>query len=409
MKDQNYTVLNKYYFCNKSCYRRQEEIQQIAKFLVVNGYQRTLDLKKADLVVFFTCACNQSYVHEMISQLNEIKSSIKKNAELIVGSCLPKTDKESLDRVFQGKVITPTDFSALNELRDIKTRFEEIQPGCYMEEQLMRRLASYYKSEGFISTLKEASSRSHKVILDATFRKTKVIMISKGCLRKCSYCAIRFATGNLQSKPLDIVMNQITEGLESGYKRFDLYADSIGDYGLDIGTNLGELFDRLIAIDKKFSIGIYDLHPHEFLKYFDKVELLCQSGKIHLLYVPTQSGNQRILKLMHRGCDINDLKNKLLTIKKHKKVFLQTSIIVGFPTETDDEFQDTVDFIEAVAFDNVYIHYYSDMPNTESSQLDGKIDKKTMRNRLNRILATNIKHIKRETEKEYSHISDEKS
>jgi MiaB/RimO family radical SAM methylthiotransferase len=408
MKDQNYTVPHKFYFCNKSCYRRQEEIQRVAKFLIVNGYQRTTDLPNADLVVFFTCGFNQSKVHEMIGQLNKIKSSIKKNAELMVGSCWPKTDKESLDRVFSGKVITPTDFSVLNELRDIKIRFEEIQSSCYVEEKLdpLSRLASYYKSEGFISTLKELVPKSYKFIFHGNSKKRKIIMLSKGCLRKCSYCAIRFATGSLQSKPLDIVMNQITEGLESGYMRFDLYADSIGDYGLDIGNNLGDIFDQLIAINRKFSIGIYDFHPRSFLKYFNKLESLCQSGKIHYLYVPLQSGNQRILQLMHRPCDINDLKNKLLTIKKHNKVFLQTSIIVGFPTETDDEFQDTVDFLEAVAFNHVYIHFYSDMPNTESSQLDGKIDKKTMRNRLNHILATDIKHTKRETEKEYNQVSD---
>ena len=219
-----------------------------------------------------------------------------------------------------------------------------------------------------------------------------VIHVSAGCAKSCSYCAIRFATGRVRSKPLDVVMQNISEGLRKGYRTFDFLSDSIGGYGLDLGTNLGELLDRVLAHPGHFTIGISDLHPHEFIKYFDKILSLYRTRKVHYLYVPIQSGNQRILQMMNRPCDVTDLKFKFMAIRKYDNVFLQTGIMVGFPGETKEEFEDTLTFLKAVGFDNVYVHYYCDMPNTVSSSLPGKADKAVMMERLDKISRSGIRH-----------------
>ena len=386
-------------FVNQSCYRRQEEIAVARRFLLVNGFAEDTDLAKTDLVIFFTCAFCQSRVVDMLNEIGRIRSIIKETCELIVGSCLPETDAAELKKVFSGKTITPKDFSALNQLPGIAMKYEEMpellgeDTGC---PPLARQPSSSAASPDHLPLVRVASN------VDTD--KRMGVFIASGCQRKCSYCAIRFATGRLRSKPLDVVTRTLSEGLDQGYREFELYADSIGDYGLDIGTDLGELFDWLLNNDLEFSVGIRDLHPQAFLKFFNKVLSLCKAGKVHYLYVPLQSGNARILKRMNRGCDVGVLLKRLLEVRKQGGVFLQTGVIVGFPTETDEEFEDTLTFLRTVQFNNVYVHFYSDMPNTESSKLSNKIDKEIMLKRLNRLETAGVKYNREKTRHEWENI-----
>ena len=366
-------------FVNKSCYRRQEEIAMVRRFLFMNGFAEDADLAKADLAILFTCAFCQSRVADMLEEIGRIRSVIKDECELIVGSCLPETDKAGLENVFSGKTITPTDFTALNRLPGITVKIEELPK-------------RFGKDTAYAPSMTHPSPGPPEPALpleqDAAgpgSGQSMGVFISSGCLGQCSYCAIRFATGRLRSKPLDVVTRTLSEGLDQGYRRFEIYADSMGDYGLDIGADLGDLFDWMAKSPGGFSVGIHDLHPHAFVKFFGKILSLCQAGRIHYLYVPLQSANPRILKLMNRPCDVKALLEKLLKVRTFDGVFLQTSIIVGFPSETDGEFEETLAFLEAIRFSDVYVHCYSDMPNTESSQLPDKIDKAMMRRRLNRL------------------------
>ncbi|MBW1858593.1 MAG: radical SAM protein [Deltaproteobacteria bacterium] len=392
----------------------------VKDFLILNGWVEGFRLKTSDLIILFTCAFCQSKVAEMIDEIAHIKSGMKPAAELIVGSCLPKTDKESLRRVFDGKTISPTDFSELDNLANINMSIRDM-PSMFGKEaigpqerhsaltvqhhssfkKVVPKALNQFKTQGTCRTLKQIPHMLRSRVLS----KRKAVMLSVGCLRKCSYCAIRFATGKLRSKPMEKIMQEFTEGLKSGCRKFELYADSIGDYGLDIGTNLGELFDELIHLrNKRFSIGIYDLHPSSFTKYFDKIMLLCKMGRLHYLYVPMQSGNERILRLMNRPCNVNNLKEKLLEIKRSKRVFLQTSIIVGFPTETEEDFEDTVRFLKEVDVDDAFIHFYTDMPKTKSSKLAGKVSKDTMSKRMRGISDAGIRHNVGRTKHEWENI-----
>jgi len=412
--------MSTFFFVNESCHRRQAEITMVKDFLILNGWVEGFRLRTADIIVFFTCAFCQSKVNEMVNEIVRIKSEMKPEAELIVGSCLPKTDKESLGRVFDGKTINPTDFSQLDSLaninisiKDMPSMFgkeamssQERQPALAVQhrtsiKEVVPKAINQFRTEGTCRTLKQIPHMLRSRVLS----KRKVVMLSVGCLRKCSYCAIRFATGKLKSKPIENVMGEFTEGLKSGYKKFELYADSIGDYGLDIGTNLGALFDEIIHLrNARFSVGVYDLHPSSFMKYFERIAALCKMGRLHYLYVPIQSGNERILRLMNRPCNVGDLREKLLEIKRSKRAFFQTSIIVGFPTETEEDFEDTVKFLKEVDFDDAFIHFYTDMPKTKSSELAGKVSKDTMSKRMARILEAGIRHSVSRTRQEWENI-----
>ena len=383
---------------NRSCYRRQEEIAMVRRFLFINDYSEATDLAQTDLVILFTCAFCKSRVADMLQEIARIRSVIKKDCELMVGSCLPATDKEVLRSVFDGKTLTPEDFSALNLLPGVTVRFEE--------------LAEFPSKDAACSPL-ERPSGTEEILPEVPLvgvatrlegDKRMGVFIASGCLRKCSYCAIRFATGKLRSKSIDTVQHTVIAGLQQGYRRFEIYADSLGDYGLDIGSNLGVLLEWILTYDANFTIGIYDLHPQAFLKHFDVILALCKAQRVHYLYVPLQSGNSRILGLMNRPCNLIVLQERLRKIRSLDCVFLQTGVMLGFPGETEDEFHDTVAFLEAVQFSDVYVHFYSDMPNTASSHMSGKIDKKVMLERFSTIEATDIRFSIEKTRHEWSSI-----
>lgn len=385
-------------FVNQSCYRRQEEIAMVRKFFFINDYSEATDLAQVDLVVFFTCAFCKSRVADMLQEIKRLRSVIKADCELIVGSCLPATGKDDLKAVFDGKTITPTDFSALNLLSGIVVKFEEIG-GLYGKEGAC---SPQRASLGKDAELPEVPLVGVATRLPGD--KRMGLFVASGCLRKCSYCAIRFATGNLRSKPLETVTQSVMAGLEKGYCRFEIYADSLGDYGLDIGTNLGALLEWLLKHDGNFTVGIYDLHPQAFLKYFDAVLALCKAGKVHYLYVPLQSGNERILRLMNRPADLRALRTRLKQVAEQSSVFFQTGVMVGFPSETDEDFSDTVALLEEIQFSNVYVHFYSDMPNTESSQMSDKVDRERMLRRLGHLEDANIRFDRSKTRHEWSSI-----
>lgn len=396
--------MKSFHLVDKSCDRRREEVSMVRRFFLLNGWTEAATEEKADCVILFTCAEMRYKVVNMTREVERLSGRIARNSELIVGSCLPKTNKEALAKVFQGRTITPTDFSALNALPDIKIKIEDMPP-------IFGRNAAFAPLDGRsplgknIATPSRLSRWASGIVrryipiggsedMAAKLARTKrmVIYVSAGCAKNCSYCAIRFATGPVRSKPLDVVMQTISEGFSLGYGAFDLLSDSIGGYGLDLGTNLGELFDRILAHPGRFTIAISDLHPHELIRYFEKILSLCRAGRIHYLYVPVQSGNERILRMMNRPCNVKDLTNRLIAIRSFDGIFLRTGIMVGFPGETEAEFEDSLDFLKAVGFDDVFVHYYCDMPNTASSTLPGKLDKATMAERLDKVNRSGIKH-----------------
>jgi len=395
-----------------SCNRRKEEIKKVGLFLRKNGWVKTENRSIADLVFFYTCGLSEAKVHEAESMLAKLREGLKADADIIVGGCVPSTDKESLNNVFDGITICPTDFSALNNIKGVRIKvskdleFSESDSHIDLRARfsimmgLMRLAFEMMKQYGIFAAIQKQASKMKKHVPAEVSDEDYPLFVAKGCPRLCSYCAIRFATGELKSKPLDKIMKEFTQALKAGKKRFELNADSIGDYGLDIGSSFGELMDAFDKVDEKFTIAVQDLHPVMFLKYFDKLDNLCKQNKVHNIYIPIQSGNSRILDLMKRPCDIAKVKEKMIELKKYKNITLQGCIIIGFPGETDEEFMDSVKFLEDVDYEDNYIHIYSDMPNTESSKMPDKNDKATMLRRYEKIKNSNIKFDRSLTERE---------
>jgi tRNA A37 methylthiotransferase MiaB len=405
--------MNEFYVIDRTCYRRREESSMVRNFFLTNGWTEAAQTDRADTVVYFACSGLRFLADEKMGEIEEIGSRMKPGASLIVGGCLPGMEGDRLRRRFTGQLITPTDFSALNLLPGITKPIETLPPiwgrvaACQQLTKPQFFVAIRMAADDVVLRFlrfaieRKPAKRLKNLALQLQRRNTASFSIAAGCSRRCAYCAKPFASGQVRSKPISAVVQNIVEGVRFGYRAFDLYADSIGTYGHDQDVNLGNLLEEILAIKMRFSIGLFDVHPLDFIRYFGQIRSLCDARKLHYIYVAVQSGNERVLKSMKRPCNVQDLVAKLVEIRRYDHLFMQSGVIAGFPGESDEEFEDTLRLLRQVAFDNVYVHYYCDMPNTEASAMTNKVDKAAMLRRLDKVKSAGINHNLAATQREW--------
>ncbi len=210
-----------------------------------------------------------------------------------------------------------------------------------------------------------------------------IIRIASGCWQNCAYCGIKKAVGDFKSKPLNICLNEFNNGLEKGYSNFFLTAEDTGCYGLDINSSFPDLLNKIIKIDGEYRINIYALNPKWVVKYIDELEDIVKKGKIKAICIPVQSGDTRILKHMNRYSDVEKIKSAFIRLKKaNSDLSLATHCIVGFPSETDQEFKETLDFIKATDLDLGIIMLMSIKGDTEAESIEPKLSRKEIFKRL---------------------------
>jgi tRNA A37 methylthiotransferase MiaB len=209
------------------------------------------------------------------------------------------------------------------------------------------------------------------------------IRISWGCNSNCSYCGIKKAIGSHKSKPLDHCIQEFKNGLNKGYQHFALNADDVGAYGRDIGSSFPELLDKMTAISGLYRISIANLSPRWLIRYNEDLQKIIKRQKIIRLGVPIQSGSNRILKLMNRFHDTGKILQALLQLKDiFPKLSLHTHIIIGFPTETEEDFYETLSFIKTSNYSAGQVIPYSCKTGSEAEQLEPKITKAMIAKRM---------------------------
>ncbi|MFC2162138.1 radical SAM protein [Candidatus Altiarchaeota archaeon] len=392
------------------CPRRRIDCQKIFDYLEANGMTYTPELSEADLVIVSTCGYIRQAEDDSIKAVKYYMKNKPAHARLIVTGCLPAINKEQLKKIGDMMMISPTSLRELDELIQAKVGFDDIPdphdirdfPVSLPDRPLTERLSyAFEPNMRFVKKVLSkvtgtASGSGNKFVskynhplLDRSQEGLYNLRIATGCLGQCSYCAIMSATGSLKSKPLDQVVAEFTEGLSKGYKKFILIAGDTGCYGLDIGTDIVRLLEEILAIDGDYRLIINDFNAQWLVKYRDRLTPLLAGNKdkIDHIILPVQSGSDRILSAMNRPYKIGDVKECLKSMReKVPGLVFTTHIMVGFPDETDEDFEESLGFITEYGFPYVDVYCYEDRPNTASSGLMDKVDAKIMRQRADKIL-----------------------
>ena len=381
-------------FAKCECPRQILDAGRLNNYFLKNGLERTRKVRNADVIVTFTCGGFRYFEERSVHTVKKILGQKKKSARFFVTGCLPSIHKEALEMGGDFTIWPMAQMDRFDELISAKVPYQKVPAPAILPEvmdlydQPLKTLKKRFKlSPSFISSCIKYSAE--KVFNptkpgQAIFQDAYNLEIARGCLGNCSYCAIKFAHGKLQSMPEEQVIEEFKQGLSRGYKRFVIIAGDSGCYGVDIGKTFPGLLEKLFAVPGDYKIIINDVNAQWIVKYHKELLSIFKryQDKIEDVRVPIQSGSNRILQLMKRPYKIEDVKANLLDIKKNIPTLkLHTHILVGFPGETTEDFMESIRLVSDVNFERVDVFCYEDRPNTEASAMQGKIPLTEIRRR----------------------------
>ncbi|NJE01908.1 tRNA (N(6)-L-threonylcarbamoyladenosine(37)-C(2))-methylthiotransferase [Thermococcus sp. JdF3] len=323
------------------CTRNRADAEMMEGLLVSAGYELVETPETADYVVVNTCAVKDPTEKHMRERIEELLDSGK---GVIVTGCLPHVNPDAIDSRVSG----------ILGVKSIDRIAEAI---------------SVAESGGKLVSVEGWRERSiDKLELPRLWKSgvAFVVPISEGCLNACTYCATRFARGVLKSYKPELVVRWVKEALARGYKEIQLSSEDTGCYGFDIGTNLAKLLDEITAIEGDFRVRVGMMNPNHVLKFLDELVDAYTDEKVYrFLHLPVQSGDDEVLRRMGRTYTAEQFEEIVRTFrKKVRDLNLNTDIIVGFPGETDEAFENTVELIKRVRPDKINVSRYSPRPGT---------------------------------------------
>ncbi len=351
--------MKKYFLDTMGCYLARIDARRIKLLLKENSWTPVKQPKKANMIIFMTCAYSKDAEKVSIDAIKKYKKIKAPKAKLIVGGCLPIINKRKMLTVFKGFSFTPHTLSSL--CKTINAKY------CNIDNMPT--------AQPILSDRNTFSGKEEKVFC---------IRLGYGCLCRCSFCVVNKVFPKLISKSRKQIVEEFKLGLKQGYQTFFLSGEDPSAYGLDIGTNLIELLKDLIKIKtkEKISISLYRLHPRWLLKMSSDFTGILKSKKINYLSIPINSGSNKILGLMGRGHNINEVKNYIKKIKKEFPLIkINFDLMVGFPGETEKDFQDTLKLVSETKPDNIRIFQFTDRPGAKAKYLGKKIPKNIMSKR----------------------------
>ena len=350
----------KVFVVSLGCSKNHCDLENMMGILVEKGYEITLDEYEADVALVNTCGFIESAKEEAISnilEMAELKETGKLKA-LIVSGCLSQRYKEEILDSFPevDAVVGVFDFDKIDEIIDNTLKGKR---ACYFDSE---------KLENF----------NNMPRIQTTPFYTAYLKIAEGCDNHCSYCAIPKIRGKFVSRDMDSLVEGAKKLALSGVKELIVVAQDTTRYGIDLYNEpkLAELLDKLSVIDGIEWIRIHYMYP-EMITEELLVSIRDNKKVLNYFDIPIQHINSRILKLMNRRSDREKIENTVNLIRKIiPDATIRTTVIVGFPTETEEEFSELYSYIEKTKFDRLGVFAFSKEEGTGAYNLKGQILKK---------------------------------
>jgi threonylcarbamoyladenosine tRNA methylthiotransferase CDKAL1 len=376
----------------RGCPRNEMDTALLTRYFELNDWAPARDFESADLIVVATCGFDEGNRRESLRLLGLADKRRKEGSRLLVVGCLPGIEPEAIHDRFDAVAICSSAINQLDEIIQARVKLCDVAP----VNDIASAIATAKNRWGFLErhpTVKDiresVSRRLRQRRGSTTADATYFIRIARGCAEECTYCAIRFATGLLRSKAPEAILAEFDAGLEQGYRRFELIADDIGPYGQDIGTDCVELLKSLFDRPEDFQLVLTDVNPRYMIRYESRIIDLLQANcrRVHLLRVPVQSGSDHILEQMLRKYTSGQVVNCLMHLRRAAPTIpLDTHVLVGFPGETDQDFEQTLDLLRAIRFDSIQVYHYADRPKTLASTMAGKVPERVIDKRIRTLL-----------------------
>ena len=367
------------------CQMNVNESAKMKQILQTMGYEIVDDIDDSDLVFLNTCTVREGAAVKVYGKLGDLKRlKEKKNGKMIIGvtGCLAQEVRDEFIK---------------------KTPYVDLVLGNQNIGRIPDIIEKLEKGEDVHVVMVEDEDELPQRV-DADFGDDIVasISITYGCNNYCTFCIVPYVRGMERSVPLHEVVQDVKKYTEKGYKEILFLGQNVNSYGSDLADetdNFAKLLRESAKIEGDFWIKYVSPHPKDFTD--EVIEAIADNSKIaRMLHLPLQSGSTKILNAMNRGYT----KEEFITLAKKIKekipdIGLTTDIIVGFPGETDEDFQDTMDVVNEVGFENAFMFMYSKRSGTPAATMEEQVDEQVKSERLQQLMRLQNYKAKEESQK----------
>ena len=346
----------KFYLISLGCAKNLVDSEELARHLIDAGYHHTSDLSDSSVVIINTCGFIEDAKKESIETILSMLQEIPPGTKTVVFGCLVQRYHNEL-----------------NELIPEVTLFLPVLTPAKIAQEILQTFPP--------STEEDDTGQTQKIVF--TPPSYTYVKIADGCMNVCAYCTIPIIRGPLRSFPIEHIVDNVRQKLKKGAFEINLVAQDITSYGIDLygKGSLPELINELMLLKNDFWLRLLYLHPLRINNHLLKV-MASDSRIVRYVDMPIQHISSRVLKQMNRPYTEKFLREKIALIRKVlPTVAIRTTMIVGFPTESEEDFQKLVRFVQDIQFDHLGVFEYSPEENTPAFSLKPRVPVQTKRKR----------------------------
>lgn len=378
--------LKNYYIETWGCQMNEEDSEKLSGMLKSLGYSRTDVRNSADIIIFNTCCVRENAELKVYGNLGELKKLKRENPDLVIAVCGCMMQQEGMaDSIIKKYPHVDIIFGTHN---------------AYKFPEYLSRAKQEGKSIIEIWNKEEEIVEGVPVDRESSIKAFVTIMY--GCNNFCTYCIVPHVRGRERSRKSEDIIEEIKSLVKNGYKEITLLGQNVNSYGKGLEENIdfSGLLRKVNKVEGLERIRFMTSHPKDFsdnlIRAIKECNKVCE--QIHL---PVQSGSSRVLKLMNRHYDREGYLNATRKLKSEiPDIAITTDIIVGFPGETEEDFEQTLSLIEIVEYDSAFTFIYSKRKGTSAYEMEEQIPEALKHERFNKLVET-VNEISARKNKEY--------
>ena len=359
----------KFFLKTYGCQMNEHDSENIKGMLNEMSFTETLDMEDADLILLNTCSIRENAHNKAFGLLGRIKHLKETKPSIVAGICGCMAQEEGVIKEILAKY-----------------RFLNFVFGTHNLDELPTLVEKGFEGSKLNIDVKSIEG---DIIEDIPFTRDSkykaYINIIYGCDKFCTYCIVPYTRGKQRSRKKEDILKEVKELIKNGYQEITLLGQNVNAYGKDLYDNyfLADLLKDISKLNIP-RIRFITSHPWDFTD--DLVEVIKNNKNIlNYVHLPVQSGSNKILKLMGRRYTKESYKELLDKLKTIPNISITTDIIVGFPGETEEDFQDTLDMVKYSKYDSAYTFIYSPRENTPASKLEDNVSLEEKEQRLYRL------------------------
>ncbi|SHF04301.1 tRNA-2-methylthio-N6-dimethylallyladenosine synthase [Caldanaerobius fijiensis DSM 17918] len=365
-------VRKKYLIFTFGCQMNQHDSEVLSGMLEDMGYEETKDINDADVILFNTCAVREHAEVRALSRISQLKELKREKPDVVIGmsGCVVQ-EKGAIETIMK------------------KLPYIDLVFGTHNIHEFPKILQQAIQSSNTIIDVWEGNGQVvENLPIKRTDKVKAFVNVTYGCDNFCTYCIVPYVRGRERSRKPEDIINEVRELARQGFKEVNLLGQNVNSYGrgLEEKVTFADLLRMINEIEGIERIRFTTSHPKDLTDDLIYAMRDCEKVCEHL-HLPFQAGSNRILKAMNRRYTKEKYLDLIYKLRENiPNIALSTDIIVGFPGETDEDFEDTLDLVRTVRFDSAFTFIYSKRTGTPAAEMPNQVPDAVKHERFNRLV-----------------------